>query len=319
MSLADFLSSPSAPKRKAGDISADSNVDKLKGGVVSNACGASNAEPPQKATKQGAPDLRTPWNSGESSFQIKQHAKGWAQVEHLVGNSSYPWTSAAVVSSANTLRALSAREFDTQMKVHFRAADHPKLNEARTQEMHSFIAWLHTTADQMLDFVWDNRETLMQTWRDKSLKKSIDRAFKGEKDAAKAKLKWLDSEKLFRSYKQEWESTGPSICASRSFDAYGLSGKLDGENEIHLWLREKQDGKGIWTKLGGKEKGTDAEGSPGLWKGATYIPKGSVIMLRLRFQFFSSAVGYGVSLKMGKDIAILAQSVSTSIQADPDL
>lgn len=272
---------------------------------------------PQKAAKsEGEPNFTTPYDCGPSTFRVGTHrGGGYTQVEHCIAGSPYPFCSAAVVSSANTLRALSAREFDNQMKVHFRAADHPKLNEERTQKMHAFIEWIHTTADQMLDFVWENREALAQNWRDKSLRKSIDRAMKGnEKDEAKAKLKWLDSEKLFRSYKQEWEQTGPSVCASRSFDAWGTT-KQEGENEIHLFKRENR----AWTKIGGKCKGPDVEGSAGHWEGMTYIPKGSVIMLRLRFQFFSSAVGYGVSLKFGKDIAILADSVATRIQADVDL
>lgn len=300
MSLADFLSSPSAaPKRKH-----EAAASPLK---------------KQKLDEAEKPDLRTPWNSGESTFAIKMHSKGYAQVEHLVGGSSYPWTSAAVIASANTLRYLHKREYDSQMKVHFRAGDHPKVNEERKKEMEDFISWIHTTADQMLDFVWENRENLMNSWRDKSLKKSIERAFKNESDPDKAKLKWLESEKLFRSYKADWEKTGPSICASRSFDAYGMEGKLDGQNEIHLWLREKKDGVGTWTKLGGKAKGPDQEGSSAEWHGATYIPKGSVIMLRLRFNFFSSAVGYGVSLKMGKDIAVLAPSVSSAVEPNFDL
>ena len=274
MSLAEFLSSPAAPKRK---LEADEETPKAS-----------------KAPKNKGPDLYTPWNSGESTFAIKQHPKGYAQVEHLVGGSPYPFTSAAVISSANTLRP--GREFDTQMKVHFRIGDHPKINEARAKEMRDFIAWIHKTADDMLSFVWDNRDTLVSSWRDKSLKKSIERAFKNDSNPDKAKKKWLESEKLFRSYEQNWESTGPSICASRSFDAYGLSGKLDGQNDIFIWFREKQGGKGVWTKLGGKEKGPDAEDSPGLWQGATYIPKVSQVCLSICLRHLLTSFSREVSL-----------------------
>ena len=96
MSLAEFLSdaAPAAPaKRKAFDPPALAKVQKIEG-----------------------PDLRTPWNSAESSFVIKQNPKGYVTVEHAIGNQTYPWCGAAVVSSSNTLRALTSRDMDTKVR-----------------------------------------------------------------------------------------------------------------------------------------------------------------------------------------------------------
>ena len=99
MSLAEFLSdaAPAAPaKRKAFDPPARAKVQKTEG-----------------------PDphmLSTPWNSAESSFLIKQNPKGYVTVEHAIGGSTYPWCGAAVVSSSNTLRALTSREMDTKVR-----------------------------------------------------------------------------------------------------------------------------------------------------------------------------------------------------------
>ena len=120
MSLAEFLSDTSPPKkRKAFDPPALNKVRKVEG-----------------------PDLRTPWNSGESSFVIKQNGKGIISVEHAIGGQTYPWCSAAVVSSSNTLRSLTSREFDSKMKVNFRACKHPLLNAEREKEMFDFIKFI---------------------------------------------------------------------------------------------------------------------------------------------------------------------------------
>lgn len=202
------------------------------------------------------------------------------------------------------------------MKVHFRAAKHPLLNADREKEMFDFIAFLRLTAEEMLCFVFDHREELQDKWRDSSLKKSFERAFKGGVTPEEAKKKWLDSERLFRSYDQNWEAE-PSIMASRSFDAFSLDGKLENQNNVKLWERRKEHGVGTWRFMGGKGVGPDADETK--WEGDSYIPKNSIIMMRMRFSFFCSSVGYGVSLRFSPDIAVLHKASSSSVQADPDL
>ena len=89
----------------------------------------------------------------------------------------------------------------------------------------------------------------------------------------------------------------------RSFDAYSLDGKLENQNDIKMWERRKENGMGTWIFMEVEPVGPDSDETK--WEGDTYIPKNSIIMLRLRFQFFCSSVGYGVSLRFGRDIAVL--------------
>lgn len=320
MDLANFLSKKDTPPKRKAETAAAPAAKNAKGHTV---------------------DLRGDWKEGKRGYAIVNNPKGFAEVKVTVNGSTYPVCLAALKLSAHTLRYATKREYDGKMKLHLRAGDHPLLSAERQEEAEQCVQWIHDTADGMFKFVWDNRQVrrvlpihpplcphsppqpqeLMKNWRDSSLKKSIERAQKGEKDDAKAFQKWLDSEKCFRSYAANWEQE-PSICVSRSFDSFNTDGRMEGCNDVKMYLRHKPEGgqKGYWEFLGGKDKGPDVEGQSGAWEGAEFIRRDSIVMVRAQFSFFATSVGHGVCLKFGPSIAVLAIAEGGGgAQGDPDL
>jgi len=172
--------------------------------------------------------------------------------------------------------------FSFLASLHLHAGDHPKLTPQLINKGKLFEEFIHTSCDQLLTFMYNHYKECSAM--DKSLEKWVKKAGSVEKFVENAS----------KSYKQNWEKSADGDPINSMKLVRGFS------NELRIFESNKETGD--YDYLAGHSKDEDT------WDGTLkYIPKDSLVKVRMSLHCWSMGGKYGVSALLGDTVVIAWQ------------